>query len=137
MNVRPIQEAFKKGADAADVLFEPPPARLPWTNDTHREPSLRTVEKVPLTFSLLRSRDVVLSVVDGKGKEIKAWNIAGKKGLNQVRWDLITRTADSAEPYFTRYREFARAGEYELKLAGDGLDLRRRLTIASRTSPPD
>jgi len=137
MNVRPVQEAFKKGAGAADVLFDPPQARLPWTNDSHREPYLKTVEKVPLTFYLTRPRDVALSVVDGKGKEVKAWRLAGRKGFNQLRWDLVVKTADSPEPYFVRYQEFAPAGEYELRLTGDSLDLRRRLKVAERTTPAD
>jgi photosystem II stability/assembly factor-like uncharacterized protein len=136
MNIRPVQEVFMKGAAAVDILFDPPQARLPWADDSHREPSLRHVEKVPLTFHLTRSRDVVLSVLDGKGQEVKAWRLAGKKGFNQLRWDLVVKTADSPEPYFVRYLEFAPAGEYELRLTADGLDLRRRLKIAERTSPP-
>jgi hypothetical protein len=137
MNVRPIQDVFKKGAAAADVLFDPPAARRPWTNDTHGEPILRTVEKVPLTFYLTGPRDVRLSVHDAKGREVKAWPLSGKRGFNQLRWDLVVKTADSPEPYFTRYREFAPAGEYEIRLAGEGLDLRRRLKIEERTSPDD
>ena len=50
MNLRPIQAAFKTGPPPADRLFDPPAARLPWINDTHRDPRLSTVEKVPLTF---------------------------------------------------------------------------------------
>jgi len=137
MNIRPIQEAFKKGGAGGDILFEPPAASLPWTNDTHRDASLRAVEKVPLTFYLTRPRDVTLSILDAKGKEVKAWLLSGKKGFNQLRWDLVVKTADSPEPYFTRYREFAPAGEYEIRLAGEGLDLRRRLKVEERTSPDD
>jgi hypothetical protein len=137
MNIRPIQEVFKMGAAAADVLFDPPAARRPWTNDTHGEPILKTVEKVPLTFYLTRPGDVTLSVHDAKGREVKAWSLSGKKGFNQLRWDLVVKTADSPEPYFTRYREFAPAGEYEIRLAGEGLDLRRRLKVEERTSPDD
>jgi hypothetical protein len=137
MNIRPIQEAFKKGGAGGNVLFEPPAARLPWTNDTHGEPILRTVEKVPLTFYLTGPRGVTLSILDAKGKEVKAWLLSGKKGFNQLRWDLVVKTADSPEPYFTRYREFAPAGEYEIRLTGEGLDLRRRLKVKERTSPDD
>jgi hypothetical protein len=137
MNIRPIQEVFKKGAAAADILFDPPAARLPWTNDTHRDANLRTVEKLPLTFYLTRQREVTLSVYDAKGREVKAWRISGKRGFNQLRWDLVVKTAASPEPYFTRYREFAPAGEYEIRLTGEGLDLRRRLKVAERTTPAD
>jgi photosystem II stability/assembly factor-like uncharacterized protein len=137
MNVRPIQKVFGKGAAPADVLFDPPQTRLPLTNDTHGTGSLKTVEKVPLTFFLTRPRDVALSVVDGKGRQVKSWRVAGKKGFNQLRWDLVVKTEDSPEPYFVRYRTFAPAGEYEVRLTGDGLDLRARLKIEERTAPPD
>jgi photosystem II stability/assembly factor-like uncharacterized protein len=137
MNVRPIQKVFGKGAAPADVLFDPPQTRLPLKNDTHRAGSLKTVEKVPLTFFLTRPQDVALSVVDGKGQQVKTWRIAGKKGFNQLRWDLVVKTEDSPEPYFVRYRTFAPAGEYEVRLTGDGLDLRARLKVEERTAPPD
>ncbi|MCK7482938.1 MAG: hypothetical protein M0C28_41865 [Candidatus Moduliflexus flocculans] len=137
MNVRPIQKVFRKGAAPAEVLFDPPRTRLPLTNDTHAAGSLKTVEKVPLTFFLTRPRDVTLSVVDGKGQQVKSWRVAGKKGFNQLRWDLVVKTEDSPEPYFVRYRTFAPAGEYEVRLTGDGLDLRARLKIEERTAPPD
>jgi hypothetical protein len=49
----------------------------------------------------------------------------------------VVKTADSPEPYFVRYREFAPAGEYEIRLTGDGLDLRRPLKVEERTSQDD
>ena len=107
-------------------------ARLPWTNDTHRDPSLRTVEKVPLTFYLTRPRKVTLSVVDAKGREVRTWSIAGKKGFNQLRWDLVVRNVDSPEPYFIRYKEFAPPGEYAVRLTGEGLELKAPLSISER-----
>jgi hypothetical protein len=137
MNIRPIQQIFGRGVEggmggadvAADVLFEPPEARLPWINDTHSDPDLRTVEKVPLTFFLTSAKNVKLSVVDAEGREVKTWNIAGKKGFNQLRWDLVVRSVDSPEPYFIRYREFAKPGEYVVRLTGAGLDRRASLTV--------
>lgn len=135
MNIRPIQQVYNQGGPIADVLFDPPAARLPWTNDTHRDPTLRTIEKVPLTFFLTRPKDVSLSVLDAKGREVRTWSIAGKKGFNQLRWDLVVRNVDSPEPYFIRYREFAPPGEYDVRLTGEGLELRTRLTVAERSLP--
>lgn len=137
LNVRPIQKVFGKGAAPGEVLFDPPHARLALSNDTHPTGSLKTVAKVPLTFYLERPRDVVLSVVDGKGREVKAWRLPGKKGFNQLRWDLVVKTQDSPEPYFTRYRTFVPAGEYEVRLKGEGLDRRTRLKVEERTAPPE
>lgn len=137
LNVRPIQKVFGKGAAPGEVLFDPPHARLALSNDTHPTGSLKTVAKVPLTFYLERPRDVVLSVVDGKGREVKAWRLPGKKGFNQLRWDLVVKTQDNPEPYFTRYRTFVPAGEYEVRLKGEGLDRRTRLKVEERTAPPE
>jgi photosystem II stability/assembly factor-like uncharacterized protein len=131
-NIKPIQEAYKNGPDDRDILFDPPSARLPWTDDIHEVPSLRAVEKVPLTFYLTVPRAVALSIQDDKGREIKSWSLAGKKGLNQVRWDLVTKINDSPEPYFINYREFVPAGEYEVRLTGEGIDLRARLKVVGR-----
>jgi hypothetical protein len=49
-----------------------------------------------------------------------------------VRWDLVTKINDSPEPYFINYREFVPAGEYEVRLTGEGIDLRARLKVVGR-----
>ena len=46
-NLKPIQQAFKEGIPQENILFEIPVARLPWINDTHRDPNYSTMEKVP------------------------------------------------------------------------------------------
>jgi hypothetical protein len=66
MNLRPIQAAFKSGQPPADRLFDPPAARLPWINDTHRDPRLSTMEKVPLTFYLRTDAAVTMAVKMGR-----------------------------------------------------------------------
>jgi photosystem II stability/assembly factor-like uncharacterized protein len=136
MNIRPIREAFAGGAPASDRLFDPPAARLPWINDTHRDPRLSTIEKTPITFCLIRDAEVTLSVRNAGDETIWEKKIEGKKGFNQVRWDLVTRTVDSPEPYFIRYREFAPAGEHTVRITGKGIDLRGRLVIRERETPP-
>jgi photosystem II stability/assembly factor-like uncharacterized protein len=135
-NIRPIQEAFKDGSPTGDILFEIPVAPLPWINDTHRDPRLQSVEKVPITFYLTKESAVTLSVNDAKGEVLWSRDIRGKKGFNQVRWDLIVQTVDSPQPYFTQYRRFIPAGEYEVRIAAEGIDLRGRLRVEARKSPP-
>ena len=134
-NIRPIREAYKDGPAGQDILFHPPVARLPLMDDVHPGSSLRGEEKIPLTFYLTRPGTVTLSVNDAKGQVIKSWRLEGKNGLNQVRWDLVVKTADSPEPYFTRFREYAAAGEYGLRLTGDGFDLKVPLKVVARSSP--
>lgn len=136
MNLRPIQEAFKNGIPQTSMIFTAPVGRLPWINDTHRDPRMSTVEKVPITFYLVDGVEVEVRVNDDKGKTIWKKTCEGRKGFNQFRWDLVTKRVDSPQPYFTRYLEFASPGKYEIHIVGEGVDLRGELTIAPRQSPP-
>ena len=136
MNIRPIHEAFKNGVPQTDMIFAAPVARLPWINDTHRDPKMRTAEKVPITYYLMNEMDVELRVVDDKGIVIWKKPLEGRKGFNQFRWDLVTKRADSPQPYFTGYLEFAPAGTYKIHVVGDEIDVKTELTIIDRQSPP-
>jgi photosystem II stability/assembly factor-like uncharacterized protein len=136
MNIRPIHEAFKEGGPEKDMIFTVPVARLPWINDSHRDPRMRTAEKVPITFYLMRDGDVELRVIDEKGKAIWGKMLEGKKGFNQFRWDLVIQRNDSPQPYFTDFLRFAKAGAYEVQIVGEGIDLKTALTISDRQSPP-
>jgi hypothetical protein len=48
---------------------------------------------------------------------------------------MVVKTAGSPEPYFAKYREYAAAGEYELRLTGGGFDLKVPLKVVARSSP--
>jgi len=133
MNIRPIREAFRNGPPEADVLFAPPPATRPWINDTHRNPLLRTAEKVPLTFHLRRETDIILRVENAEGEGVWVRSLEGRKGFNQIRWDLVTKTEDSPDAYFFQYRHFAPAGRYTIRLVGEGISLEAPLVIEERT----
>ncbi len=137
MNIRPVREAFRDGEPKSDILFSPPAAGLPWINDTHRDPAMKSAEKVPLTFYLTRAADVVLSVENVRGDTVWTRPLQGRKGFNQVRWDLVVRTEDSGEAYFFRYLRFAAAGTYTLKLTGKGIALETRLVVEERRTPLD
>ena len=135
MNLRPIQEAFAKGEPRELRLFDTPVAWLPWINDTHRDPNYSTMEKVPITFFLDRDADVTISIKDQRGRSIWETTHAGRKGFNQVRWDLVRERVDSPRPYFTQYYQFARAGEYTIQVSGAGIDLQGGLKIVDRSEP--
>ncbi len=132
MNIRPIQEAFEDGGPKTDVIFQPPVARLPWINDTHRDPRMKTAEKVPITFYLMNGGDVELHVNDDEGKTIWTKSLNGRKGFNQYRWDLVTKRTDSPQPYFARYLEFVAPGTYEIQIVGEGIDIKGEITIVTR-----
>ncbi|UCC39754.1 MAG: hypothetical protein JSV96_18585 [Candidatus Aminicenantes bacterium] len=135
MNISPIQEAFKNGNPQSHILFKTPVARLPWINDTHRDPRYSTVEKVPITFYLMNEAVVTLNVKDKKGRIVWSRNLEAQRGFNQVRWDLITKKVDSPRPYFVNYYRFASPGIYEIQVSGEGIDLKGGLSIIHRESP--
>ena len=131
-NLEPLHDAFRDGPPQNDVLFETPTARLPWINDTHGDPRYSTMEKVSITFYLLEDSRVTVSVVDQRGQN--AWSIEhdGRKGLNQVRWDLVSERVEGQDAYFWRRLRFARAGTYTLRVTGERVDLTGQLTIVDR-----
>jgi hypothetical protein len=110
-------------------------ARLPWINDTHREPNLRSLERVPITFFLTEPGEVSLAVKDDRDRTVWEKSVSGRRGFNQVRWDLVTRRVDSPRPYFTNYLQFARPGDYQVEVNGDGVELKGVLKIVERTEP--
>jgi hypothetical protein len=134
MSILPIQQAFKKGVPEADVLFETPVARRPWINDTHREPKYSTLERVPITFYLMKEAEIEIRVNDDKGKTVWTKKLMGKQGFNQFRWDLVTKKVKSMRPYFIHYNNFALPGIYEIQVVGEGINLKGELTIVERKS---
>lgn len=132
MNIRPIQEAFKNGTPQTHILFEAPVARLPWIKDTHRDPMYKTMEKVTITFYLLKSAEVTISVKDKAGKVIWSTPFQAKRGFNQYRWDLVREKVDSPQAYFIHYYKFALARTYQIHVAGEGIDLKGELTVVLR-----
>ncbi len=132
MNIRPIQQAFENGAPPANILFETPAAVLPWMNDPGREPRYSTLEKVPMTFYLQEDAEVEIKVIDRKRMIVLSKTLTGKQGFNQFRWDLIVKRVDSPQPYFIHYDEFALPGEYEIRVVGEGIDLKGSLIIKER-----
>lgn len=135
MNLRPIQQIFKKEMPLESILFKAPVARLPWINDTHRDPKYSTMEKAPITFYLTKDTNVTIDVKGKNGKVIWSTVMPAHKGFNQIRWDLVTKRDDIPEAYFFRYCTFARAGTYEIQITGESIDLKGEMTIIDRESP--
>lgn len=137
MNITPIQEAFESGLSRKNILFAPPAARLPWFNDSHGDPRLSTLVKVPFTFYLTASKDVRISIVNENGEAVWSQTMMGQRGFNQIRWDLVINKVDSPRPYFIHYLRFIKPGTYQLRLSGEGLDLSRKFTVVKRERPPE
>ncbi len=93
------------------------------------------MEKVPITFFLMKEAEVTISLKDRRGEVIWSTRRKAKKGFNQYRWDLVREKVDSPQPYFIQYYRFARAGTYEIQISGEGISLKGELTIIDRESP--
>ena len=90
MNIRPIQKAFEKGTPQTSILFETAVARRPWINDTHREPKFSTLERVPVTFYLMKEAEVEIRVNDEKGKTVWSKTLMGKQGFEEKKAQMDT-----------------------------------------------
>ena len=135
MNIRPIQDAFKMGPPDTNKLFVPSTARLPQFGDTHREPIRKTMGKVPLSFYLIKKQPVTLEVIDTRGQFVWRQELEGKKGLNQYRWDLVTKKTDSPQPYFIHFLQFPKPGTYTVHLTLESGVIKKPLEILPYRSP--
>ena len=102
----------------ASRLLKIPDGTAPWYNDTHRDVNQRSVKKSTFSFYLPYPQSVKLEVIKGS-KIVFEKLIEGKTGLNQFRWDLLTKENNSDSPYFIHYKEYLATGEYKVKLTGD------------------
>lgn len=136
MNIRPIQEAFKQGSPQQNILFQTPAAHLPWFNDTHHDPRKKTIKKVPITFYLTQNKEVTLEVKNKKGSVIWSRTMKAQKGFNQIRWNLVTKKADSPQPYYIHYLKFPEPGPYDLFITGPDVNLKGKLTIKEYPNIP-
>lgn len=50
------------------------------------------------------------------GERVTSFTIAGTKGLNQFRWDLVLKTNVSPQPNFINYKEYLNPGKYRLQI---------------------
>ncbi len=130
MNLDPIHTAFEKGLPlTSNFLFEIPGAKSPAIRDTHRDVDVASIEKIPITFWLVDNGTVTLTVRRPTGEIIWTRELIGQKGFNQFRWDLMYRENESMQPYFVRYRQYLKKGDYSLTVEQHGVRLERRLLV--------
>ena len=135
-NLKPLQKMIGQDLSISkNYFFEPDQAKRPWFNSSGGEPDYRTVEKTELSFWLAESKSITLSVHDQSGKELWTTAINGLKGMNQYRWNLITRKQTSDSPYFVHYDQFIEAGTYLLRLSTGDEILEQKFTVVNGTSP--
>lgn len=113
-------------------LLATPTAYRPRSDDTTPRPRRTTEERVPITFYLTEKADVVVTVSDAKGTALFRHEMAGRRGLNQFRWDLVTERRTSPKPYFLAQVTFLPAGSYQIRIVGQKVDLTGPLEVAAR-----
>ena len=138
MSLDPVYEFALKGSiKAENLLLSVPEATLPWLNDTHSNPDLRTMEKVPFSFTMAKEGKASLTVVDKNGDIIWTTSVHGVKGLNQYRWDLIVKRSDVPQAYFYAYQQFIKPGIYKVVLEIGSIKQDKELIVKERTETPD
>lgn len=136
INLRPLQKMVNEDwPKSKDRLFEIGAAKRPWFNPAGNKPDYRTVEKMDISFWLSESKNVSLSLVDSTGAEVWSAFLQGSAGLNQYRWDLITKRQLSDLPYFVHYDRFINAGGYTMIMKTSGNELKQELIVKNRPSP--
>lgn len=116
-NLKPIHEAIALGWPMKENhLFDVPTVKRPWINDTHKDPDYNTANKVPFTFWSVNEVTATIKLFNEKEELIWSTSILAKSGINQFRWDLITKRQTSDQPYFVHYDQFIKTGEFKLTL---------------------
>lgn len=100
----------------ANFLFSSPKAVFPKRRDTHRDIDENTIIKTPITFWLKEAEQVKLMLCNQADSVLWSKQMAGQKGFNQFRWDLVTDENKSNQPYFTKFKDYLPKGEYKIKL---------------------
>ncbi|MFT7168954.1 MAG: photosystem II stability/assembly factor-like uncharacterized protein [Paracoccaceae bacterium] len=132
LDLTPLHRTREEGGAWTNALLETPTAYLPRVDDTVPRPRRTFEERVPITFTLTRAAPVTLAVLDDQGGTVWSQEIAGRVGLNQLRWDLVKERRTSPKPYFTGHVEFVKPGSYELLITGDELRLKGKLDVVAR-----
>jgi photosystem II stability/assembly factor-like uncharacterized protein len=135
-SLQPIQKMLSQNLPTdTDYFFEIDQAPRPWFNSSSGEPDYRTIEKAIFSFWLSKSKSITLSILDQSKKEIWETNLAGNKGFNQYRWDLVVEKQTSDNPYFIYYDKFIEAGIYTVKISSGDMQLEQTLEIIDAKSP--
>ena len=132
LSLDPIHQAFELKINKKNeyYLFDIPDGQLPKQIDTSRDMDQSTVSKLPISFWIPQKEVIKISIVD-KRDHIIIWktDFIANKGLNQLRWDMIIETNHSELPYFREYKQYIKAGIYELQLKTNKKIIKKDFTV--------
>lgn len=119
VNLHPIYKSLKSGSTLAHLVHTSE-FRLPRIRDTHRDPDYETLQKTTISYYLPDPAELSLSIKNSVGETIWSKALAGRKGINEYRWDLVLKRLESDQPYFIHYNELIKPGDYTLILETSG-----------------
>jgi len=128
VNLKPFYEQLNR-KEASNYLFDVEIVKSPKLRDTHKDVDEQSIKKVPFTFWLKSSENIKLSITNSKDSIIWTKSITGKKGLNQFRWNLVTKEESSDLPYFIHYKTYINEGDYTLLLENSEGILRKKIIV--------
>ncbi len=119
INLKPLDEWISRGvANSRDQLFASEAVKAPDRAKLPDDSNSMVYEKLPITFWLSEPREVTLSLINETNETVWSVKIAGRKGFNQYRWDLITQHNTSPLPYFLEFKGYAKKGRYTIRVSG-------------------
>ncbi len=118
VNLDLIHESFLQQltTNPKDYLFPIPTAKRPYISDTRTGMNFGPVEKTPISFWVRDSGNVTFAVIDSRGKKVASLEREATRGFNQFRWDLVTNATESPLPYFIRYKQYLKPGNYRVQM---------------------
>ena len=115
--------------ETLNYLYEVESAKYPDLRDTHKDVDEKSVQKLPITFWLNKTENIILRITNTADSLIWTKVIKGKKGLNQYRWDLTIREEISNLPYYIHYKKYLNKGEYNLLFESSEGILKKKLSV--------
>ncbi|MEA1876128.1 MAG: hypothetical protein U9N86_04640 [Bacteroidota bacterium] len=106
----------------------------PYYNDTHRDVNPESLKKTTFTFWLAKPGKVKLTITGGLKRKFEI-ELQGNQGINQFRWDLVTRQTDNGSPYFIHFKQYLKAGQYKVKLEGESFVSDQRWDVEKTSFP--
>ena len=131
INLNPIHEAYQLGINERNQyhLFELPNGQFPKLVDTHREVDESTITKIPISFWSPKKSRLKFIINNNNNELLWEKTIIAKKGLNQFRWDMVTKTQDSDLPYFVDYKKYIQPGDYSFSIKVPNKTIKKNIYI--------
>ena len=137
LDLKPIREWMTENdPSSGDHLFSISPVTRPWFNALGGEVDQRTIKKMTISYWLYRAENITLQLENEKGEIQWTHDFDGKRGINQVRWDLVVREVSSDLPYFIHYKKYLDAGDYQMKLIINGQTTSTRTCQVKKATSP-